>query len=93
MSGIVYLNGDYLPRAEARVPVDDRGFVFGDGVYEVTRAVDGRLVEADAHLERLARGMEELAMHRSAQSAGARLLEVSLRLLAENGLLRGHASV
>ena len=93
MSGIVYLNGDYLPRAEARVPVDDRGFVFGDGVYEVTRAVDGRLVEADAHLERLARGMEELAMHRSAQSAGARLLEVSLRLLAENGLLRGQASV
>ena len=41
----VYLDGAYLPRAQALVPVDDRGFLFGDGVYEVTRALDGRLFE------------------------------------------------
>src|SRR6478672_8010034 len=40
---IVYVNGSFVPRAEARVSVDDRGFVFGDGVYEVLRAITGRL--------------------------------------------------
>ncbi|CAA9317547.1 MAG: D-alanine aminotransferase, partial [uncultured Gemmatimonadaceae bacterium] len=39
---LVYLNGEYLPRDRAMVPVDDRGFLFGDGVYEVSRALDGR---------------------------------------------------
>ena len=36
MSSVVYLNGEYLPRSEAKLSVDDRGFFFGDGVYEVT---------------------------------------------------------
>jgi hypothetical protein len=45
---LVYLNGVYGPKAEARLPVDDRGFLFGDGIYEVTRAIDGRLIEAPA---------------------------------------------
>lgn len=50
---IVYLNGDYLPLSEARVPVLDRGFIFGDGVYEVIPAYGGKLFRLDEHLQRL----------------------------------------
>ena len=53
MSGIVYLNGEYLPAEEARVPVLDRGFIFGDGVYEVIPAYNGKLFRLDEHLQRL----------------------------------------
>jgi D-alanine transaminase len=93
MSSIVYLNGEYLPRTEARISVDDRGFVFGDGVYEVTRALDGALYEAQAHLERLERGLRGLEMGSREGIDGDGLLEASERLLRENDLLQGHASV
>src|SRR2546430_10930256 len=53
----VYLNGEYLEQARAAVSVDDRGFLFGDGVYEVTRARNGRLFEAGRHPRRLERGL------------------------------------
>ena len=49
----VYLNGEYLPLAEAKVSVLDRGFLFGDGVYEVIPAYAGRLFRLDDHIERL----------------------------------------
>ncbi len=50
---IVYLNGDYLPAEQAHVPVLDRGFLFGDGVYEVIPAYGGRPLRLDGHLARL----------------------------------------
>lgn len=50
---IVYLNGDYLPLSEAKVSVLDRGFIFGDGVYEVIPAYGGRLFRFAEHLQRL----------------------------------------
>jgi len=53
MSDIVYLNGDYLPLAEAKVSVLDRGFLFGDGVYEVIPAYAGRLFRLEDHIVRL----------------------------------------
>src|SRR2546428_8507390 len=53
---LVYLNGEYLDHDRATVSVDDRGFLFGDGVYEVTRARNGRLFEAGRHPRRLERG-------------------------------------
>lgn len=56
----VYLNGEYLPGDEARVPVNDRGFLFGDGVYEVSPAYRGRFFRMDRHLARLRRGLREL---------------------------------
>mgnify|MGYP002620890774 CR=1 FL=1 len=52
-SSIVYLNGEFLPLNEARVPVLDRGFIFGDGVYEFIPVYSGRLFRLDEHLERL----------------------------------------
>ena len=57
---ICYRNGEYLPRASATISVEDRGFIFGDGVYEVWRVVNGRLFETDRHLARLAFGLGEL---------------------------------
>ncbi len=85
----VYLNGAYLDRAAARVPVDDRGFLFGDGVYEVTRAVNGQLFAWERHLHRLARGLEALSI----VLPDVRLLEVSEHLLEENALATGDATV
>jgi len=88
----VYLNGVYLDRAQAVVSVDDRGFLFGDGVYEVTRAHQGRLFEGERHLRRLARGLDGLGLALPAGLAAA-LLEISERLLRENALQEGDATV
>lgn len=79
---IVYLNGQYLPEDEARVPVTDRGFLFADGVYEVTPAYRGRFFLMEHHRDRLLRGLCELRI--DADVGG--LAEVHDRLLAENGL-------
>lgn len=89
MSGIVYLNGAFVDRADAKVSVDDRGFVFGDGVYEVTRSRDGVLLEVDRHVRRLERSLAGLDLSYSP----AELTAISLRLLRDNGLSRGEATV
>jgi D-alanine transaminase len=57
---LCYLNGDYLPLCDARVSVLDRGFIFGDGVYEVLPAYGGRLFRFEHHLARLERSLAEL---------------------------------
>jgi D-alanine transaminase len=54
----VYLNGEYLPESEARISVLDRGFLFGDGVYEVVPVYGGRLFRLEQHLDRLERSLE-----------------------------------
>lgn len=60
MSRIVFLNGSFLPIDEAKVPFMDRGFMFGDGVYEGIGVLNGRLVDNEAHLERLERSLKEV---------------------------------
>lgn len=60
MSRIVFLNGSFLPIDEARVPFMDRGFLFGDGVYEGIGVLEGRLIDNEAHLERLERSLAEV---------------------------------
>jgi D-alanine transaminase len=62
MSRIVYVNGSYLPEAEAKVSVYDRAFLFGDAVYEVTAVLDRLLVDFTAHLARLDRSLTEIAL-------------------------------
>lgn len=62
MSRIVYVNGSYLPEEEAKVSVFDRGFLFADGVYEVTSILRGKLVDNHGHLVRLHRSLGELNM-------------------------------
>ncbi|SIR02810.1 D-alanine transaminase [Paracoccus thiocyanatus] len=62
MTRTVYLNGDYVPETEAKVSIFDRGFVMGDGVYEVTSVLDGRLLDFPGHVTRLTRSLAELGM-------------------------------
>lgn len=62
MTRTVYVNGDYVPETEAMVSVFDRGFLFADGVYEVTSVLDGKLVDFDGHAVRLERSLSELGM-------------------------------
>jgi D-alanine transaminase len=88
---IVYLNGQFLPRNEARLSVDERGFFFGDGVYEVTRVVRGRLFEWDRHARRLARGLRELRIDAGLDLDTIRSLQE--RLVKENGILDGQGTV
>ena len=56
----VYLNGNYVAENEARISIFDRGFLFADGVYEVTTVVEGKLIGFDGHIERLQRSLNEL---------------------------------
>ena len=60
MTRVVYVNGRYLPYAEAGVHAEDRGFQFADAVYEVCEVRAGRLVDEARHMRRLARSLEEL---------------------------------
>jgi len=62
MSRTVYLNGEYLPEAEAKVSIFDRGFLMADGVYEVTSVLDGKLIDFAGHAARLERSLSELDM-------------------------------
>lgn len=60
MPEIAYLNGDFLPIEKAMVPVEDRGYQFGDAVYEVIASYNKRLFFLEEHLDRLERSMKEL---------------------------------
>ncbi len=62
MSRIAYVNGAYTPHAVSVVHIDDRGYQFGDGIYEVWAVFNGRLADAEGHFTRLARSLSELAI-------------------------------
>jgi D-alanine transaminase len=87
MSRIVHVNGAYLPEAEARVSVFDRGFLMADGVYEVTSVLDGRLVDFAGHAARLRRSLTELGM--ASPMDDAVLLELHREIVARNGVVDG----
>jgi branched-subunit amino acid aminotransferase/4-amino-4-deoxychorismate lyase len=63
MGVLVFLNGQFLPESQAVVPVSDRGFLLGDGLFETLRVVRGRPFRLPQHLERLARGAEFLKIN------------------------------
>jgi D-alanine transaminase len=83
---IVYLNGQYLPLEEAKISVLDRGFIFGDAVYEVWRLVNGKLFESEKHLDRLHNGLRDVHITPPAEAQKARLQEISDRLVKDNGI-------
>ncbi|HID61280.1 MAG TPA: aminotransferase [Anaerolineae bacterium] len=87
---IVYLNGRYIPRQQASIDVDDRGFLFADGVYEVIHSYEGHLFQMDAHLQRMEHGLHSL--HIAVDDVQA-MREIAERLIAENGLTSGEATV
>ncbi|MEX0936163.1 MAG: aminotransferase class IV [Gemmatimonadota bacterium] len=79
---IVFLNGEYLRRAEARVSVDDRGFLFGDGVYEFTPAYHGRFFRASRHRARMRASLGQIAIDYDLEEWD----EIHGELLARNDL-------
>ena len=64
MPRIAYVNGHYVPHAEAAVHIEDRGYQFADAVYEVWGVIDGALTDFDGHLTRLARSLRELEIRK-----------------------------
>lgn len=89
MSRIAYVNGRYVPHAMARVHVEDRGYQFSDGVYEVCEVRGGRLVDERRHLERLTRSLKELRMRAPMGPAamGIVLRETLRRNRVQDGLI------
>ena len=87
MSRIVYVSGEYVPEEEAKVSVFDRGFLFADGVYEVTTVLDGKLVDFGGHSRRLERSLAELDM--KSPVTMDELLEIHRELVRRNDLTEG----
>ena len=59
---IVYLNGEYLPAEEAKISPLDRGFLFGDGIYEAIPSCGGRTVALQLHIDRMNRGLTAISI-------------------------------
>lgn len=89
MSDLVYLGGEIVPRGRAAVSIDDRGFLFGDAIYEVIRVVRGRFIEPERHLRRLARSLREVGLPAPALD----LLGVATDLIRRNDLGGREATV
>jgi D-alanine transaminase len=89
MSRIAYVNGRYLPFAQATVHIEDRGYQFSDGVYEVCEVMGGRLVDEPMHMRRLQRSLAELkiAMPMSLAALRAVLRETVRRNRVRDGLV------
>jgi D-alanine transaminase len=87
MSRTAYVNGQYLPHSQASVHIEDRGYQFADGVYEVCEIVNGHLVDEKRHMARLARSLDELQIARpmSDLALGVILREVVARNKVQNG--------
>ncbi|RLQ21633.1 D-alanine aminotransferase [Seongchinamella sediminis] len=80
---IVYLNGDYMPMEEARISPMDRGFLFGDGIYEVVPSYDGRLVGLTPHLERMQEGLDAIEIKLKVDHSAWR--NIAGQLIERNG--------
>ena len=91
MPGVVYLNGEFLPRERATLSVDDRGFIFGDGIYEVTRVINGRLFEPDRHMRRLFYGLRGIGIE--SRLTAEQIIDIHNRLIRENELTSGEGYV
>ena len=87
MTRTVYVNGSYLPEAEATVSIFDRGFLMADGVYEVTSVLGGKLIDFGGHAARLERSLSELDM--ACPVTMEALLEIHRELVRLNNIDEG----
>ena len=87
MTRTVYVDGDFVPEHEAKVSIFDRGFLFADGVYEVSTVMDGKLIDNPAHLARLERSLAELDMRQPLPLE--RIADVMAELVRLNGVDEG----
>jgi D-alanine transaminase len=84
---IAYVNGTYVPLSEAKVSVLDRGFLFGDGIYEVAAVLDGKLIDNASHLARLERSVGEISL--ALPETIERIEEIQHELVKRNSLVNG----
>ena len=89
MSRIAYVNGRYRPWRDANVHIEDRGYQFSDGVYEVCEVRGGRMVDERRHMARLDRSLQELriAMPMSSKALGAVMRETIARNRVRDGIV------
>lgn len=87
MPRLAYVNGRYVPHAQAAVHIEDRGYQFADGVYEVVPVYRGILVDEEPHLDRLDRSLSELRIAWPMSRAALRL--ILRELIRRNGLANG----
>lgn len=87
VESIVCVNGQFAPESQAQVSVFDRGFLFADGVYEVTSVLEGRLVDFAGHLARLRRSLRELDLDFSLSDD--ELAELHHQMIEKNNLVEG----
>ena len=87
MSRIVFVNGEYLAEQDAKISIFDRGFIFGDGVYEVVPVINGKVVDRPYFLERLDRSLGELSIKWPCTKD--EYLTVMTKLVGKNNLQEG----
>ena len=87
MGRIVYVHGEFVPEEQARIGLFDRGFLFGDAVYEVTAVMAGRMIDNDLHLARLERSLKALGIPLGLSLQ--RIAEIQSELIARNALDEG----
>lgn len=87
MSRISYLNGQFLAHENCMVHIEDRGFQFADGVYEVTLFKNGRLIDGEPHIDRLFRSLREMKIEHNFKKED--LLKMQIELFAKNNMNEG----
>jgi D-alanine transaminase len=87
LDSIAYVNGAFVPLSEAKVSILDRGFLFADGIYEVSAVLDGKLVDNASHLARLERSVGEISL--ALPESIERIIEIQKELVARNKLDAG----
>ena len=83
----VFVNGEFLPESEAKISIFDRGFLMGDAVYEVSAVIDGKMLDNEAHLRRLARSLGQLNM--PMPMTAQEIVSVQEALIIDNKLNEG----
>ncbi len=83
----VYVNGEFVAEREAKISVFDRGLLFSDAVYEVSAIINGKLVDNDAHLQRLKRSLSELGMQNPVTDL--ELVKLQQQLIEKNSISEG----
>jgi len=87
LDSIAYVNGSFVPLSDAKISVLDRGFLFADGIYEVSAVLDGKLVDNASHLARLERSVGEIQL--ALPESVARIEEIQKELVTRNNLVSG----
>ena len=87
MDSIAYVNGSFVPLSDAKISVLDRGFLFADGIYEVSAVLDGKLVDNASHLARLERSVGEIKL--KLPETVERITELQKELIARNKVENG----